>query len=61
MDELTLRDYFAAKALQGLLHNEELDYDNPGLDVEEQVGLIAMDAYRLADAMLQARQSKGNN
>lgn len=45
---MTLRDYFAAKAMQGLLANPEtnrnwLEHDN------------ARYAYRQADAMLKAR------
>lgn len=49
---MTLRDYFAAKALQGLL------YDTPGYEVAEGRDVrdqIAFDAYEYADAMLRAR------
>ena len=45
---MTLRDYFAAKAMQGLLAN----------DIEcgpEQVPIIVASAYILADAMLAER------
>jgi hypothetical protein len=45
---MTLRDYFAAKAMQGMLAN----------DIEcgpEQVPIIVASAYVLADAMLKAR------
>lgn len=45
---MSLRDYFAAKALPGLLHPEMLG----GHSVER----IAAEAYKLADAMLAARQ-----
>jgi hypothetical protein len=45
---MTLRDYFAAKALHGLLHAESHgDYSN------EHIAVIA---YMLADAMLKARE-----
>lgn len=47
-DELDLRDYFAAKAMQGMLAN----------DIEcgpEQVPIIVESAYVLADAMLKER------
>lgn len=46
--ELTLRDYFAACALQGLLTNP----------VTEKSSLMedAVMAYQLADAMLEARE-----
>lgn len=44
---MTLRDYFAAAALQGLLANEGQN------DFESQYGIRA---YAIADAMLQARK-----
>ena len=44
---MTLRDYFAAKAMQGMMH-----------DVSQPVGeVIAEWAYQVADAMLKARGS----
>lgn len=43
---MTLRDYFAAKAMQGLMSRE----GKP--DVEHETAL----AYRIADAMLKARE-----
>jgi hypothetical protein len=47
LDELDLRDYFAAKAMQGLMH-----------DVSQPVGeVIAEWAYQVADAMLKAREA----
>lgn len=45
-DGMTLRDYFAAKAMQGFCTQEE-----QGLGVLK----IAASAYQLADAMLEAR------
>lgn len=49
---LTIRDYFAAAALTGLLSF------SPGESCEEQMefGDAATDAYAYADAMLQARR-----
>ena len=44
---MTLRDYFAAKAMQGLLAGTKTS----------DGGLIVKDAYALADAMLKARQA----
>lgn len=44
---MTLRDYFAAKALQSLLQ----DKDWKGMDIEELVRY----AYFIADEMLEAR------
>ena len=44
---MTLRDYFAAKAMQGMMH-----------DVSQPVGeVIAEWAYQVADAMLKAREA----
>ena len=41
---MTLRDYFAAKAMQALLHKNYFD-------------VAAKQAYQMADAMLKARQA----
>ena len=46
---MTLRDYFAAKAMQSM--NTREDYIDAPADV------IALDSYALADAMLKARQA----
>jgi len=45
-EELTLRDYFAAAALQGMLADSKL---------EAEYSEFARRAYRLADAMLKER------
>ena len=42
---MTLRDYFAAKAMQVFLANDETDIDDD-----------AKDAYMVADALLRARE-----
>ena len=47
---MTLRDYFAAAALQGILANPNL-YDTG----DEEA---ACDSYKMADAMLKAREGK---
>lgn len=47
-DGMTLRDYFAAKAAQGLLAAPDC-----GWDAEQ----LANGAYAIADAMLKARES----
>ena len=44
---ITLRDYFAAAALTGILSNPETPANTPYY--------VTTDAYRLADAMLEAR------
>lgn len=46
---MTLRDYFAAKALQGLLSNR---------NAEAAIDEFAVKSYRMADAMLKAREQK---
>lgn len=46
---MTLRDYFAAKAMQAMLAS-------PGLTTDDQ-HKISSDAYLVADAMLKARES----
>ena len=43
---MTLRDYFAAKAMQGLLSNR---------NAEAAIDEFAVKAYRMADAMLKER------
>jgi hypothetical protein len=48
IEGMTLRDYFAAKAMQSM--NSREDYLDAPADV------IALDAYALADAMLKERQ-----
>jgi len=47
-DGMTLRDYFAAKALQGLITtgNQDEEWNEP---------VMAKWSYRMADAMLKAR------
>ena len=45
---MTLRDYFAAKALQGLMATTLTTSDT---------ALIAKDCYAMADAMLKAREA----
>lgn len=58
--ELTMRDHFAAKALQGCLPLQTVFSDElakrGGSDVDLCEFMAAM-AYRYADAMLKARQS----
>lgn len=48
-DGMTLRDYFAAKAMQGMLANQHCFQAS-----DEQ--MFARDSYVLADAMLKARE-----
>jgi hypothetical protein len=48
---MTLRDYFAAKALQAFLRNARPE------DTDEPPSTWAQDAYTFADAMLEARDA----
>jgi hypothetical protein len=48
---MTLRDYFAAKAMQGMV------YYGPWSDNKDRMQ-IAESAYKMADAMIQARDAK---
>lgn len=45
----TLRDYFAAKALQGMMSNESMYGKHP-------INALAQTSYAVADAMLKARE-----
>ena len=47
---MTLRDYFAAHAMQGELASQAEDYE------WEKVSNLAAFAYEIADAMLEARK-----
>lgn len=49
---MTLRDYFAAKAMYGILAG-----DHPITHDKHPLPIVAHVAYELADAMLKARQS----
>ena len=49
---MTLRDYFAAKAMQGMLACSNLD-----AKLKADAGLIATSAYQFADAMMKAREA----
>jgi hypothetical protein len=47
--EMSMRDYFAAKAMQGLIGGIESGK-------EHQIALVPSTAYAMADAMLKARE-----
>ena len=49
---MTLRDYFAAKAMHQFLSGAVLPV---GVDASEQLAMSAARAYEMADAMLAAR------
>jgi hypothetical protein len=52
---ITLRDYFAAKAMQSLISNF-LDKELDEVDPHGWMDGFAMDSYSMADAMLKARE-----
>jgi hypothetical protein len=52
---MSLRDYFASKAMQGILTGVSVDGFALEPEAPIQAGPIARDAYRMADAMLKAR------
>ena len=52
-DGMTLRDYFAAKAMQSLMHTQYAD-----MTYEGESAAMAFEAYRLADAMLAERSKE---
>jgi hypothetical protein len=59
-DGMTLRDYFAAKAMQTMISYRRTQFgtDNNGdMDWDEYFPIIAQEAYALADAMLEARRA----
>jgi hypothetical protein len=49
-DGMTLRDYFAAQAMQGLLSDSDWRQD---MDFDD----TALAAYKMADAMMKAREA----
>ena len=51
-DGMTLRDYFAAKAMHQFLNGAVLPV---GLDASEELAMLAARAYEMAGAMLAAR------
>jgi hypothetical protein len=55
-NEMTLRDYFAAKAMQGLLAGLDRDARRFLEDQSEPVDTMSKASYTVADAMLKARQ-----
>ncbi len=50
---MTLRDYFAAKAMQALITSRHTDYENGWYDE----AMVAASAYDMAESMLKARES----
>ena len=62
--ELDMRDYFAAKFAAAMMTATSADRDYPSIDYQRNAGgptvaeRVATIAYRMADAMLAARERK---
>ena len=54
--DIELRDYFAAKALQGMLSTKHWFGDSVWTHVEDMTKQYSDEAYLFADAMLKARE-----
>ena len=52
---MDLRDYFAAKAMQAMLTSEEFLVTT---EADKAIRCIAEGAYKVADEMMEARESK---
>ena len=55
---MSLRDYFAAKAMQGMAANPDDSHENYDLVYDDYVKEIARCAYKMADAMMETRDVK---
>jgi hypothetical protein len=53
---MTLRDYFAAQAMQGLIAHEERAKQLSGANLGDFDERVAFAAYRYADAMMERRE-----
>jgi hypothetical protein len=57
-DGMTLRDYFAAKAMRDVMLDwRESRSKDRSADYDEDLSLMARDCYAMADAMLEARKA----
>ena len=54
--DMTLRDYYAGRAMQGMFANPEDIHRADEETYEEYVAEIGRCAYQMADAMLKARE-----
>ena len=54
---MTLRDYFAAKAMEGLIAHEQKASHLSGANIGDFDARVAFAAYRYADAMISRRQA----
>jgi hypothetical protein len=59
-DGMTLRDYFAAKAMQTMVSHRRTQFETDNDDYsdwDEFFPIIAQESYWIADAMLKAREA----
>jgi hypothetical protein len=56
---MDLRDYFAAKAMQGMAANPNDDHDFESESYHEYITEVAKCAYLIADAMIEERKNDG--
>lgn len=55
-DGMTLRDYFASKAMQGLIADGHTMFESPRF--QGDMTAVAQFAYEMADVMLKAREGR---
>jgi hypothetical protein len=58
---MDLRDYFAAKVLQGMCANTNDDHNADKETYDEYCAEITRCSYKIADAMMKARQESSQN
>jgi len=56
--DASMRDYFAARALSGLLVGDPITWNKTGRIRKSEMDAIAQAAYSIADAMLAERERK---
>ena len=54
---MTLRDWFAGKALVGMMASDPPNWNDSGGLKKSEVRAVAQEAYQMADAMLAAREA----
>ncbi|MBQ0917491.1 hypothetical protein KBW71_03480 [Hydrogenophaga aromaticivorans] len=57
---LSLRDYFAAKAMHGLMAMDGVMVGDERMLIPKHAGIVAGIAYQMADAMLRAREGSAS-
>ena len=62
MSDVDLRDYFAGKAIEGMLHRNSIPRNLPDThDIRRStLDEIAVDAYAIADALIAQRSNHSN-